>query len=136
MAIVGIGTFVFGLGSACGLIAATKAVEHVSDTPEATVKLSEDYPRFNALVYSLDMFVPLLDLHQANYWLPSSERGRSLGAGFMRFSTGGTLRLYLGVHIYLGLGADNTPCRRSQRISPSKLNGLRTSNGATQIKPI
>ena len=31
---------------------------------------SSDYPEFNAVVYSVDAFVPLVDLQQVKYWLP------------------------------------------------------------------
>ena len=43
-------------------------------------------PEFNAAVYSLDAFVPLIDLHQAKYRLP----------------TGSWLRTYLWLHIMVG----------------------------------
>ena len=33
-----------------------------------------DYPRLKLLVYSLDAFVPLVDLHQVRYWLPNIKR--------------------------------------------------------------
>ena len=43
-------------------------------------------PLFNPIVYSLDSFVPLIDLHQAKYWLP----------------TGLLLRTYHWLHIIAG----------------------------------
>lgn len=97
-----IGAAIFSVGARAGLIAATKEVEHVFEGREEH-RLSKDYPRFNALVYSLDMFVPLLDLHQANYWLPSSSRGAPIiNSRWYTLSAGGVLRFYLGFHIYLG----------------------------------
>ncbi len=33
-----------------------------------------DYPRLKLLVYSLDAFVPLVDLHQVRYWLPNIKK--------------------------------------------------------------
>ncbi len=66
-----LGWFLFWIGSQQGLLAETK---------EGMV------PTFNALVYSLDTFVPLVDLHQAKYRLP----------------TGPGLRLYLWIHISSG----------------------------------
>ena len=100
--IVGIGVLVFELGSRAGLIAPTKEVEHVSDFPNAAIQLSRDYPRFSSIIYSLDMFVPLLDLQQGSYWLPSAERGWKINAFGFCFSAGSALRFYLGLHIYLG----------------------------------
>ena len=47
---------------------------------------------FNSFVYSLEAFLPLVELHQAKHWMPDSERSR-LG----RF-----LRVYLWIHIMAG----------------------------------
>lgn len=35
-----------------------------------------DYPRFNSLLFSVDAFIPLVDLHQANYWFPGGKNGQ------------------------------------------------------------
>jgi len=40
----------------------------------APVKNSDNPPEFHAFVYSLDVFLPVIDLHQANYWLPDSMK--------------------------------------------------------------
>lgn len=32
------------------------------------------YPAFNAFVYSLDMFIPVVDLRQAKYWVPGTNQ--------------------------------------------------------------
>ena len=37
---------------------------------EHTVCLFPEYPQFNALVYSLDVFIPFFALHQEPYWYP------------------------------------------------------------------
>jgi hypothetical protein len=36
------------------------------------VEASGHHPEFNALVYSLDVFLPVINLHQESYWLPDS----------------------------------------------------------------
>ena len=66
-----LGTLFFGIGSYGG---------QLTETKEGMI------PTFNAFVYSLDTFVPLVDLHQAKYRLP----------------TGPGLRLYLWIHISSG----------------------------------
>ena len=38
------------------------------------VKSSDHHPEFHALVYSLDVFLPVIDLHQVNYWLPDASK--------------------------------------------------------------
>lgn len=49
---------------------------------KVTHNLPKDYPAFNALIYSLDTFLPIVDLHQENYWLPNAGKraGGSTGA--------------------------------------------------------
>ena len=34
-------------------------------------ELYKQYPEFNAFFYSLDVFLPIVDLHQETYWLPA-----------------------------------------------------------------
>ena len=47
-----------------------------------------DYPRFNAFWYSLDTFVPILDLHQETAWMPQPERAEEGSwAGWARASS-------------------------------------------------
>ena len=36
------------------------------------------YPKFHSVVFSLDVFVPLVDFHQENYWIPVTSRGRTM----------------------------------------------------------
>ena len=64
-------------------------------------QLSVVYPRFNFLVYSVDTFVPLIDLHQGKYWLPNANRGHEIPK-IKGLHTGGLLRLYLWIHILMG----------------------------------
>ena len=47
-----------------------------SETPAETVarKLS-GYPEFNPILFSLDIFVPLFNLHQEPFWYPSPDGG-------------------------------------------------------------
>ena len=53
---------------------------------------TEDNPsEFNAFVYSLDTFLPLVKLHQEEFWLPTTSK-----------TYGSYYRLYLWIHIGLG----------------------------------
>lgn len=36
-------------------------------------KKPKDYPEFYPLIYSLDIFIPLVDLYQKKYWIPSGH---------------------------------------------------------------
>jgi hypothetical protein len=68
--------------------------------PATAPQLSENYPKFNALVYSLDVFVPIVDFHQKSYWLPNANRGAEIPLVFLK--TGALLRWYFWLHIVAG----------------------------------
>jgi len=53
--------------------------------------VKESAPPFNPFIYSLEVFIPLVDLRQESYWLPNTEG--SYGASF---------RAYFWLHIILG----------------------------------
>lgn len=66
-------------------------------------QLSDVYPRFNFFVYSVDTFVPLIDLHQAKYWLPNANLGHELfNIKGLVLNTGGLMRLCFWIHIAFG----------------------------------
>ena len=104
-----LGWILFGLGYCGGLItphSESAYVERSVKTVDCATKsreLSDVYPRFNFLVYSLDTFVPLIDLHQSKYWLPNANLGPGLlNIKGMVLHAGGLLRLYLWIHIVMG----------------------------------
>ena len=78
----------------------SKEAEYVSENNSMDCRVETDYPKFCALVYSLDMFVPLVNLHQANYWLPNANKGSEMR--ILKIRTGGLLSLYMWVHIIVG----------------------------------
>ena len=51
---------------------------------DAARKAVPDYPGFNPLIFSLDVFVPLFNLHQESYWAPNSGK-----SDFFRWLTRG-----------------------------------------------
>jgi hypothetical protein len=61
----------------------------------------QNYPRFQAFVYSFETFVPLVDLKQKAYWLPNPNLGSNVIPG-VRLRWGGLLRIYYWIHIMLG----------------------------------
>lgn len=80
----------------------TKVVEFVSSSEEARPHVSAEYPKFNAIVYSLDVFTPFTYLSQANYWVPNPNRGPSLPLLFWNPTVGSLLRTYLWLHVVAG----------------------------------
>ncbi len=99
-AFVALGWVLFGIGYRARLITPQSESAYVKGSVSTAEgrELSDVYPRFNFLVYSVDTFVPLIDLHQAKYWLPNAHRGREL----LKIKAGGLLRLYLWIHITMG----------------------------------
>ena len=78
---------------------AYQAFEQSGDTPR-------HYPPFNALVYSLENFLPVVDLHQGMFWRPNPRHpARARGAHSSADSgtvTATLLRWYLWMHILAG----------------------------------
>lgn len=71
--IIAIGALVFSIGNRRHLMAETKLAEQVLDNGDQLGLVSPTYPRFNAIVYSLDVFLPFVDLNQVCYWIPGEK---------------------------------------------------------------
>ncbi|MCX6907065.1 MAG: hypothetical protein NTY01_03370 [Verrucomicrobia bacterium] len=103
LAVIIYGCYLFGLGNANGLITPTHKDAYVERNGKTTKDIREDYPRFSCFVYSTEMFVPLVNLFQKEYWLPNANRGPVIfPRGCVKLTSGGALRIYLWVHIALG----------------------------------
>lgn len=75
-----LGAAVFHSADQSGLMTRAQAW-NIRQGPEVAATMQGDpYPRFCALAYSLDTFVPFIDLDQEDYWIPANvERAGSLG---------------------------------------------------------
>jgi hypothetical protein len=103
IAFVALGTVLFGWGYSMRAISPTQETAYESFMKSGNTP--PHYPRFNAFVYSLENFLPVVDLHQGEYWRPNpshtqegiadSERERGGYAGV-------ALRWYLWLHILAG----------------------------------
>ena len=109
LVIVLFGSVFFKEGYSHGLItppsesAYTNDKSGVPDPGDVNRRISEVYPVFDSLFYSIDVFVPVVDLHQVKYWLPNANRGSELvPGGSAAFCTGGLLLLWLWVETALG----------------------------------
>ena len=80
------GALAFGAADYCGRMvphqpivlakAAYQDAREVGMHPSVAARAAvPDYPGFNPLVFSLDVFVPLFNLHQEPYWAPDSGGG-------------------------------------------------------------
>jgi hypothetical protein len=56
------------------------------------------YPKFDPIIYSLDTFLPIIDLHLKGYWLPNANATTSS----TNINWGYWLRVYFIVHTILG----------------------------------
>jgi hypothetical protein len=73
LVIVLVGALVFALGAHRNLMAETKLAESVLSQEGERQLVSPTYPRFNPFVYSLDVFLPFVDLNQVCYWIPGER---------------------------------------------------------------
>jgi hypothetical protein len=91
LAFVIAGALIFGWANARGLMAPSSPEILTDPLYRAGGTIPPDYPRFQALAYSLDAFLPIVDLHQESFWLP--DAGKPFGA---------LVRIYLWIHIAAG----------------------------------
>lgn len=98
--VVLMGSLFFFLGDVLHLYSPTRERVYLDEHVMATGKMPDDYPVLNSMVYSLDAFVPFVDFHQEDYWLPNANRYCSIGN--LTIPCGSILRAYLWVHISLG----------------------------------
>jgi hypothetical protein len=73
LAIIIGGAIVFAIGARRNLMAETKLAEQVLSDEGHLGKVSPSYPRFNPFIYSLDVFLPFVDLNQVCYWIPGEK---------------------------------------------------------------
>jgi len=82
-AIVLLGWMIFCTANSFDLMRPATTLAYVRNADAASRMLPVSYPAFNSPVYSLDVFLPIIDLHQETFWLPhgdSLDRGHYLPA--------------------------------------------------------
>jgi hypothetical protein len=86
------GFFMFDKANNMGIMQPSKErVYMMSKDSKGNMKLPLEYPKFAPCVYSVDVFVPFVDLHQENYWLPDTNK-----------PYGKWFRIYFWAHIVAG----------------------------------
>ena len=68
------GCLVFGAAGRSEVMTPVRESAYVNDDTEKGCHISPDYPAFSAVLYSLDVFIPLVDLHQRSYWQPNANK--------------------------------------------------------------
>ena len=103
---VGLGTILFGWGYRMRIITPTEEAAYREFV--ASGEAPPHYPVFNPLVYSLENFLPVVELHQDKYWRPNPRHlvsGRATRSGEPRDPSSvpsRLLRWYLWMHILAG----------------------------------
>ncbi len=103
---VGLGAILFGWGYRMRIITPTEEAAYREFV--ASGEAPPHYPVFHPLVYSLENFLPVVELHQDKYWRPNprhSVRGRTKRDGEAPEASSlpsRLLRYYLWVHILAG----------------------------------
>jgi hypothetical protein len=99
--LIGIGWLLFRDGYTSKIITPTDDKAYVETYGKR--QLSENYPKFNAFIYSLETFVPLVKLGISEYWTPNANRGVPLNFGvIVSPRSGSLLRSYLWFHMITG----------------------------------
>src|SRR5262249_53475832 len=83
-----IGGIVFFKAHRAGIMTPPKVENNV---PSNSREHTHIYPCFSPFVYSLDTFLPIVELHQKKYWLPDATK-----------QNGRIYRWYLWFHIFVG----------------------------------
>lgn len=95
-----LGWVVFGVGYQKKLFSPTADGVYRDQDYLRSEVLPDGYQTFNPFIYSLDSFLPIVDLHQESKWLPNPARkfaaeGKEIAGGYY-------LRIYLWIHIIIG----------------------------------
>jgi cytoskeletal protein CcmA (bactofilin family) len=92
LAFIALGAFFFDLGYREGVMAPASTDVLVQEMYQKYREIPKDYPTFSAWAYSIDAFIPFLDLILEHYWIPNADAGWA----------GALLRIYLWIHIGVG----------------------------------
>jgi hypothetical protein len=95
-----LGWSVFKFSDAAGIMQPSKERVYMDRDFMKKQQLPAQYPRFSSFMYSLDVFVPFVDLHQESYWLPDVTK--SNGKTYYGNTLGYWTRIYLWFHIIAG----------------------------------
>jgi hypothetical protein len=92
LAFIALGAFLFDLGYSYKVMAPASTDVLVQEKYQKYREIPNDYPPFSAWAYSIDTFIPFLDLVLEHYWIPNADAGLA----------GALLRIYLWIHIGFG----------------------------------
>jgi hypothetical protein len=71
LVIIALGAVCFEWGKRADMMTPVKKGEYTYVDGQGNVQLSTAYPRLYSIIYSIDLFVPLVELQQVSYWMPT-----------------------------------------------------------------
>ncbi|PCI40882.1 MAG: hypothetical protein COB46_05695 [Rhodospirillaceae bacterium] len=89
--LMGLGADFYDTAKQKGEMVPSKERIYMEDDYLGDDSIPREYPSFNAIAYSIDTFIPFVDLHQETYWEPASGKPKHE-----------PLRFYLWFHIAFG----------------------------------
>ncbi len=95
-----LGVYLFDWANNLKVMQPSKERVYISKEFQEKRSIPPEYPQFNPIIYSIDAFVPFLDLHQEDYWLPDATKTNE--KEIFGMSCGSWFRFYFWVHIILG----------------------------------
>ena len=95
--VVLVGTVIFWLAHSFGVLVPAKECAYSKRGTPLSI-LVPYYPPFNAFFYSLDVFTPLIDLAQSDYWMP----GTTSGENHYKALACKAVRYYSWAHVIIG----------------------------------
>ncbi|MBD1843532.1 hypothetical protein H6F89_09005 [Cyanobacteria bacterium FACHB-63] len=102
LVIVCIGIAVFSYGASQGAIVPSKSEAYKPTVANQPQQLSETYPQFNPIIYSLDIFLPIINLRLKDYWQPAATQGSDITLLVFKSKIGSLIQIYFWLHIVLG----------------------------------
>jgi hypothetical protein len=98
-----VAAILFGQAKGAGIMQVAHDEVFLDAAFQKTGRVPAEYPEFNAYVYSLDAFLPFVDLHQEGYWMPDRDAGCVLRVTNARVPLCGALfQSYVWLHILVG----------------------------------
>lgn len=96
-----LGSILFGAGYHNEVVTPSNNMANSGDA--STNKGTADYRKFNAIIYSLDIFIPLIDFFESSNWNVNGNRGKIIvDFGWWDLRTGSLLCFYTYIHIFVG----------------------------------
>jgi sRNA-binding regulator protein Hfq len=96
------GGLLFDAADSLGWISHSKCEVKTSVSTSSLSQLPKEYPKFNAYIYSLDLFLPIVDLRQKNNWQPNSNTGYEILIPLLKVQWRSVVQYYFYLHILLG----------------------------------